>query len=191
MNRRLVAGSLWLLVAVSALGAHAWQPEAVRAPGGPGVAFEDEEARRMFRQSIALGIPEADLTDLVNRCRFAGFTAAELRRMLSLMSRAKLAGLPHDDLLNKLREGLAKGAQPEAIERAVESKAQTLRRSKSLVDSLLAEGRSAPDYAFALKVVADALDVGASPADILRSVRDGRPPSDGTPDIRGAFRDLK
>lgn len=183
---------LWLpLLTVLALAAAASRPAAVRAAVPGSSILDDEETRRMFRQSVALGIPEAELKDLVDRCLATGFSSAELRRVLNLMARAKLAGLPHDDLLNKLREGLAKGAPPETIERAVESKAQALRRAKSLVDALLAEGRTAPNYGYALKVVADCLDAGELPADVLRSVRDGSPPREGSPDVRTAFRDLK
>lgn len=189
MKRAGVIVALWMLASVP-VAARVW-PEAGRAASPSSSAFEDEETRRIFRQSVALGIPESDLSELIGRCRQAEFTAAELRRVLSLMARAKLAGLPHDDLLNKLREGLAKGAPPEVIERAVESKAQTLRRGKSLVDALLTEGRIAPNYAYALKVVADALEAGVPPAEIFRSVREGRPPTEGTPDVRKVFRDMR
>jgi hypothetical protein len=190
MKRVGLVVAVWMLATLPVFG-RVWQPQSGRAPSSESSAVEDEETRRIFRQSVALGIPEAELSELVRHCREANFTAAELRRVLSLMARAKLAGLPHDDLLNKLREGLAKGVTPEAIERAVESKAQTLRRAKSLVDTLLTEGRIAPNYVYALKVVADALEAGVPPTDVLRSVREGRPPPEGTPDVRRVLRDLR
>ena len=61
----------------------------------------------------------------------------------------------------------------------------TISRGNGVV---LAEGRTAPDYALAIKVVADALDAGAAPADVLTSVREDRPLRAGVPDVRGAFR---
>ena len=69
----------------------------------------------VYRQSLALGIPEEELSALASRCQEEGFTTGEVRRVLALIAKAKLAGLPHGDLLAKLREGLAKGASPEII----------------------------------------------------------------------------
>lgn len=186
----------WVLLAVAAVLLPSPRPsgafQSVQAKTRPfsGNPSEDEETQRMLRQSVALGIPEAELTEAVKGCRDAGFTASEMRRILSLMTRAKLAGLPHDDLLNKLREGLAKKARPDAVEKAVEAKAQSLRAAKSLVDALLSEGHVAPNYGLAVKVVADALEGGAAPVDVLRAIREGRPPGEGIPDVRRVFRDL-
>ena len=181
----LGGAALWLLLPGVPV---ALQPDPSRPRSLAQSPAEDEETQRMLRQAAALGIPKRDLDDLVKGCRGAGFTSSEVRRVLSLMTRAKLAGLPHGDLLNKLREGLAKKARPEVIEKAVETKAQSLRAAKSLVDSLLAEGHVAPDYSLAVQVVADALEGGAGPADVLRAVREGRPPGNGVPDVRRAFR---
>jgi len=172
-----------------ALGSWA-QPSVPRPFGelgepGPGA---DEEVRRLFRQSVALGVPEKDLARLMDASRQAGFTAGESQRVLRLVAGAKLAGLPHFDLLNKFREGLAKGAGPDAIQGALEQKAQSLRRAKGLVDALIMEGWDAPDYPMAVQMVSDALEVGAGSSDILRSVREGRPCAAGVPDLRAAFR---
>ena len=184
----LVAGALCL---GSSGPTGALQPAQSKARPFPGSPLEDEETQRMLRQSVALGIPEAELTELVKGCREAGFTSSEVRRVLNLMARAKLAGLPHDDLLNKLREGLAKKARPDAIEKAVEFKAQSLRAAKSLVDSLLAEGHEAPNYSLAVKVVADALEGGAAPSEVLQAVREDRSLGEGVPDVRLVFRDIR
>lgn len=155
---------------------------------GPGASdVREEDADRLFHQAVLLGVPEKDLERLVETCRRRGFTGIEVSRVLSLVARAKLAGLPHADLLNKLREGLAKDAGPEAIIRAMDEKARVLRRAKDLVDTLLMEGWSTPDRSFSVQVVADALEAGVSPAEILCSVREGRPCEGETADLRGAF----
>lgn len=162
-----------------------------RAPSPPPGVADEDEGQQLLRQAVALGVPEAELTDLVRRCREAGFASVEVRRVLALVRKAKLAGLPHDDLLNKLREGLAKRAPPEAVERAVEGKAQSLRRAKTLVDLLLSEGCTAPNYVLALQCVADALEGGADPADVLRAVREGGSLGPGLPEVGGAFRKMR
>jgi hypothetical protein len=151
--------------------------------GGP----EAQDADRLFRQSVVLGVPETELADLVATCQGAGLRGEEISRLLALVARAKLAGLPHEDLLNKLREGLAKGAPPEAVQKALEDKARVLRKAKDLVDTLLLEGWVAHSYDFAVKLVGDALEAGASGAEVLCSVRQNRPCDEGIPDVRRAF----
>jgi len=151
----------------------------------------DEEAQRLFRQAVSLGVAEGELDSLVRGCRDAGFTGSEIQRVLRLVAGAKLAGLPHVELLNKLREGLAKGAPPDAVDAALGKKAQSLRKAKGLVDSLIMEGWEAPDYAMAVQMVSDALEGGASPSEILCAVREGKPCGEGIADVRHAFRFAK
>lgn len=196
---RGVAARGWVLLALCLFVLPALVPVPARAqtpvqrpqaqPGEPGGAQGDaEEVRRLFRQAVSLGVTERELGRLVESARRAGFTEGELQRVLRLVAGARLGGLPHFDLLNKLREGLAKGANPDAIQAALEHKAQSLRRAKGLADSLILEGWSTRDYSLTVQMLSDALDAGAGAADILRSVREGKPCGEGMPDLRSAFR---
>jgi hypothetical protein len=149
--------------------------------GAPG------EGGETARQAAILEVPEATLEELQRACREAGFTAEEFSRLMTLVTRAKLAGLPHQQLLNKLEEGLAKRAMPGRVLRALEARARVLRDAKGVVDQLIVQGWLAPDYPLAVGLVADALGAGARPAQLLRAVRDGRPGAKGVPDVRAAF----
>jgi len=135
----------------------------------------------------ALGIDRSEMEEISNTCREAGFTSAEIQRMFNLMVKAKLAGLPHLDLLNKLHEGLAKGAPPEAVGVVLQRRAQALRRAKSIVDTLLVEGWSALDYTIALQQVGDVLEGGVSASEVLKSVREDEILWEDLPDVRHAF----
>ena len=159
---------------------------ALGAPKESSESKEDEAA--LADQLVALGVDRGELAELIRGSRAAGFTEGELRRVLRLVVRARLAGLPHVALLDKLREGLAKGAGPEAIERALERRAQLLRQAKSLTDTLVVEGWVCPRYSLSVLIVGDALEAGFGAAELLRAVRDGLPPPEGTPDVRNAFR---
>lgn len=182
---------LLVLPALAPVSARAQTP-AQRPQAQPGESAgtegDAEEVRRLFRQAVSLGVTERELGRLVEAARRAGFTEGELQRVLRLVAGAKLGGLPHFDLLNKLREGLAKGANPDAIQAALEHKAQSLRRAKGLADSLILEGWATRDYSLTVQMLSDALDAGASASDILRSVREGRSYGEGMPDLRSAFR---
>lgn len=103
-----------------------------------------------------------------------GSHAADIQRVID---RAAQQGLPTDGLASKVREGLAKGASPDVIWRAVERQAQTLGEASAL----LRQQRKAPASAALVKAVADARAAGvaadtarplvASPADDARLVR--------------------
>ncbi len=133
------------------------------------------------------GVSERETEALIDGCRAAGFTEEETQRMVRLVVGAKLAGLPHVDLVNKLREGVAKGADPEVVVTAVEAKARVLRRAKGVVDALVLDGELPRDYPFAVQIVADALEAGMDGAAIQRAVREGGPGAPGAPDVRKAF----
>ena len=175
MLRRMVF--LTLLATTAARG----NALAEGAPQG-GAREGDPKNLWVYRESVALGIPEEEMARLVADCRARGLTTMEVQRLLSLIARAKLAGLPHKDLLFKLREGLVKSASPELIDAALAGKAQTLKRAKGLVDGLIVEGYVAKDYELAIQVVGDALEIGMSPQGVLTLVRDGGSPPQGMPD---------
>lgn len=141
----------------------------------------------VYKESLSLGVPEAELTKLVDDCKAKGFTTVEIQRMLGLIARAKLAGLPHRALLFKLQEGLAKNASPELIDAALAQKAQSLKKAKGIADNLIIEGFSAKDYDLAVQVVADVLDAGVSPQAIMGLIRDGGAPPQGLPDPAKLF----
>ncbi len=175
------APAVWLVALLVGLAAAAPVGGATPARGG------QRPAEPLIDHAADLGVTPEELEQILGGCRAAGFTREEVERVLHLVERAKLAGLPQGDLVNKLREGLAKGVSPEGIGRALERKAQTLKRAKSLVDTLVVDGWEARDYRIAVQLVADALDAGLSPAEVLRSVRQGHAAREGMPDVRTAF----
>jgi len=85
-----------------------------------------------------------------------GPRAADIQRVIE---RASHDGLPTEGLASKVREGLAKGASPDAIWRAVERQAQTLGEASAL----LRQQRKAPASAALVKAVADARAAGVAP----------------------------
>jgi len=157
------------------------------AAGGLGPAAATEGAGALRRQLLDLGLAPGEVDEAVSACERAGMSGAETARVLRLLARARLAGLPQRELLLKLQEGVAKGAGPEAIQEALEHKARVLRQAKNLVDRLVLEGLPAFSYPVAIQAVADALAAGASPAEILESVRQGTALGRGRPDLRGVF----
>lgn len=175
------------LLMVLPCAAPLWAAQAEAEDQPKRMGKKDTQYLWVFKESVALGVPEEELAHLVEHCRAQGFASAEIRRMLALIAKAKLAGLPHGDLLLKLREGLAKDASPELVSAALAQKAQTLRRAKSVVDTLLMAGYATDDYELAIKIVADTLEMGLTPQNILTVVRSGKPTEEGIPDPARIF----
>lgn len=177
----------WLIVGLTAL-ALACSAAALgedRREKSPGEG--DPKNLWVYKQSAALGVPETELVKLVDDCRARGFTTSEIQRMLGLVARAKLSGLPHKTLLFKLQEGLAKRASPELIDAALAGKAQSLKKAKGIVDNLIIDGYIARDYEMAIGVVSDALEAGLSQQAIVSMIREGGAPPEGLPDPASMF----
>lgn len=187
MNRPMTSFCLLLTIAAAAILAQEAFSFGQSPPPSPSIDQKDPQSLWVYRQSVALGVPESELSMLVASCREQGYITAEIQRIVGLIAKAKLAGLPHEDLLAKFREGLAKRAGPESVDEAVSRKALTLRRSKDLVDSLLIEGWSATDYSLAIKMVADSLDAGFSSQKIISVLNGDIQKPEGMPELKKVF----
>lgn len=187
-------GLQWLLLGLFAVWSAGAVPGGVLG-GGPASAFAQfappggsDSAESLALHAELLGVSPAKLTQLRDDCRAAGFTSEEFARLLALVTRAKLTGLPHQQLLSKLDEGLAKEALPERTLRALEVRARYLRDAKEeVVDPLIVQGWRARDYPLAVGLVADALGAGASAAELVNSVRRNESCASRVPDVRTAF----
>lgn len=91
-----------------------------------------------------------------------GPRAADVQRVID---RAARAGLPTEGLGSKVHEGLAKGASPEAILRAVEHQAQALGDANTLVR----QQRKAPASTALVRAVAEVLAAGVA-SEVVRPV---------------------
>ena len=183
MNARTV-WVVWLVVIMAGLPVRA----GAAAQGRLGPAELRDEAASLRRQLLDLGMAPSEVRNAVDACVRGGFTPGETARVLGLLAKALLAGLPHHDLLARLYEGVAKGVAPPRVLSVLENTAGTLRKAKRLVNRLVLEGFSVPNYSMAVQMVADALAAGVPPADVLRSVREDRPLPRPVPDVRRAFR---
>ncbi len=99
----------------------------------------DEAARRewaaVFQEAERAGVPARRVEATVARMEALGLTPDQGRHLLAPVFRAARQGLPPKFLFAKVDEGLIKGADPDAILRAVERRAAVLRRAVDLLES--------------------------------------------------------
>lgn len=176
--KRYVAASL---LAVLSLCLSAHLTFALEGPGKPSGQPTEAKNLWVYRQSVSLGVAEAELGELVKDCQKRGFTINEIQGLLALIAKAKLARLPHRDLLLKLREGLVKNASPELVEGAILEKARALYAARRVVDELLAQGFRAVEADMAVQAVGDSLEAGLSEEAIKKIVRERTQAPPGLP----------
>ena len=120
---------------------------------------------------------------IVMALAFASTAAAQTtpemeQALIQLANEAEAAGLPAAPLVNKIREGLAKGVEPARIEVVVRRMAADLETADRLMRELLpeahAEGRAA-----AVTLLAEAIGSGVT-ADEVRDLRRIAPASSAT-----------
>lgn len=130
------------------------------APGQVSTARGDGRNPAPFPSAAA---EEASVLDLL---RQAGATEEQAGRLREILAGARGAGLPTDMIIFRVREGLAKQASAEAIERAVQTRWQSLRDSASALDRA-GYGAVAPEQKhILLPAVALALESGVPAPDL-------------------------
>lgn len=91
------------------------------------------------------------------------------------VSRAEQAGLPSEIIVSKVREGLAKGIDPQRIAAAAERLADNLSEARSFVSERRRGGSPAPEL---VRAVAEARMAGIAPGANDAIVREGRSPGE-------------
>ncbi len=169
-HRRLVL--LTALVAQILLGG--WAIARETADGGErssvleaaGLSSEGQALlREKAADAIRAGVPEGELSAIIQRGVGRGVPAPELARLLEVATEAKRQDLPMGPILDKLKEGLAKGAAPERIAAVASRMAGELAAARDLVRRAEREGvrvEAEEERKRAIEAVADALGRGVS-----------------------------
>jgi hypothetical protein len=150
-----------LVIGALVLGAGLWQ-------GGAEIAFA---------QSV---LPQ-DLDDIARLSAAQGRSAEEVKPLVDLATKAGERGLPPGPLVNKIKEGLAKGVEPARIEPVLREMAGRLETAQETLKEL--SGRGLVDAGSsgrqrAVEVLAEALARGASPDEVRqigRLAQEGKP----------------
>lgn len=133
-------------------------------------------AELAFAQSV---LPQ-DLDDIARLSAAQGRSAEEVKPLIELANKAGERGLPPGPLVNKIKEGLAKGVDPARIEPVLREMAGRLETAQETLKDL--SGRGLVDTGGgrqrAVEVLAEALARGASPEEVReigRLAQEGKP----------------
>jgi hypothetical protein len=109
-------------------------------------------------------VDEHDVRLLLEKGRF---TAEQSQAALALLDRASRAGLPASMLVNRIREGIARRAEPRAILGVVQDRLTQLERADDVVRRCAQRGVAVRDRDRSLLTLADAFAQGVTPGDVL------------------------
>jgi len=106
-----------------------------------------------------------------------GRSAGEIYPLLDQVNNASERGLPTDSLLNKVKEGLAKGVEPRRIDPVLRQMTSRLESAREVLDEANARGMAEGNRQRALETMAEAFARGATKnevRDLARFSQEGR-----------------
>ncbi len=131
------------------------------------------EITRNYRAVVAVGAAPARVEALVDGALAAGFKPDDLVRCLDIVAAAGLNGLPHDSLLAKVAEGVAKKVDADDVIDAVEHRALSLKRARQILSSVIYDVEGKDDIGLLIQAVGSAVERGIGERDILELLKDG------------------
>lgn len=124
-------------------------------------------ATAVFAAAVPSGadaFDEAEVRALLDKGRFA---PAQSQAVLALLDRADREGLPVSMLLNRVREGIARRAEPRAVLGVLEDRFRQLGRADEILKHCGTRGIAVRDRERSLLTLADAFAQGVTPGDVL------------------------
>jgi hypothetical protein len=116
---------------------------------------------------LAAEVPMRDRQDITRLAESRGVASADLAPLLADIDRAASRGLPQEALVNKLKEGLAKGVPPVRVHAVLRDIVGHMDRASGLLGPVA----DAALRARAIEVLAEALGRGVTPDDVTRLAR--------------------
>jgi hypothetical protein len=143
-----------------------------------GITKQTRSDRRTasFRAGLALlllvlsgavgGDPAFDAGALRGLLRERGFSETQTQAALGMFERAIARGLPASALVNRVREGMARRADPSAILDVLSGRLSDLERADDMTRRCAQEGITVRDREHSLMRLADSFSMGVTPGDI-------------------------
>jgi hypothetical protein len=119
------------------------------------------------RLSAAPPFDEAQVRGLLEKGRF---TPQQGQAALALLDRAGREGLPVSMLVNRIREGIARRAEPKAVLAVVEDRLGQLQRADDVLDRCGQQGLPVRDRERSLLTLADAFAQEVTPGEALELI---------------------
>jgi hypothetical protein len=127
---------------------------------------------------LAAEVPMRDRQDITRLAESRGVTSADVAPLVAEVDRAASRGLPQEPLVDKLKEGLAKGVPPARVHSVLRDIVGHMDRASGLLGPVADAGLRTR----AIEVLAEALGRGVTPEDVTRLARLAQGKAPATPE---------
>jgi hypothetical protein len=122
-------------------------------------------------QGVTWALSQQEVSEISQMGTAQGRSAEEMRRLIEHAERLEAQGLPPGPFLDKIKEGLAKGVEPNRMDSVLTKMATNLETANGLLKETSGSPQLSPmSRARSLEVLSEALGRGVSP-DEVRSMR--------------------
>ena len=138
---------------------------------GVGAEGDIRRIEQAYVAAVKAGISEDVLLPFMEDILRHKLDCGQMVRVLDVTTRLRQEDLPYFVVFSKVREGVAKGAQPARVVEAAEAKFKTLSASRDVLISLSSMGYDIRDRQNAAVVVSSYIEKGYSIEEIVSQIR--------------------
>lgn len=120
-------------------------------------SFQADQLLKEAEEAVQFGISLDDAQDIIQKSLENEGNPYNIIILFSLLSDVEKDDLPNSALINKLKEGLAKGVSPAKIIVSIREKSENLHFAKYLVEQSLLEGADIENKGEAIEILASSL----------------------------------
>jgi len=131
--------------------------------------FQTKRLLREAEEAVQSGISLEDIQEIIQKSLEKKINTYTIIGILSLLNELAEDGLPTSPIINKAKEGFAKGIPPDKIILSLKEKSENLQFAKYLVEEALSEGANIKDKNKAIEILEEGLTYNI-PEDMITDI---------------------
>lgn len=132
-------------------------------------SFQANQLLKAAEETVQFGISLEDTKEIIQKSLDKKIKAYTIIGIFSLLNELAKDGLPTSPIINKAKEGFAKGVSPDKIILSLKEKSENLQFAKYLVEEALSEGANINDKNKAIEILAGSLTYNI-PEDMITDI---------------------
>jgi len=132
-------------------------------------SFQANQLLKAAEEAVQFGISLEDAKEIIQKSLDKKIKAYTIIGIFSLLNELAKDGLPTSPIINKAKEGFAKGVSPDRIILSLREKSKNLQFAKYLVEYALLEGANIIDKNKAIEILAGSLTYNI-PEDVITDI---------------------
>ena len=122
---------------------------------------------KKYKNAIKLNINRTELNEILYKLFSQNSPQPVITRLINIIIKVKIAHLPLEPVINKIKEGLTKGATSSSIISSVSWKAKTLKEAKDILNQAIFKGYPPTQQELTIMMISDFLTLNISKKRIM------------------------